>query len=77
MVVVVDHGAKGNGAAQIPTRPLCVKPSFCWSYRHMEPDVSPLLPLSWLNTVEEDGPCKEGPGNEESQNDKGMVQSSS
>lgn len=35
-----------------------------------EPDVSPLLPLPQLNMVDEHGPCKDEPGNKESQNNR-------
>lgn len=35
-----------------------------------EPDMSPLLPLPCLNTLDEDGPRKERPGNKEPQNDR-------
>lgn len=42
MVVVVDHGAKGNDVAQIPVPPLC---HLCaGAIGTEEPDMSPLLP---------------------------------
>lgn len=34
LMVVVDHGAKGNDVAQIPTQSLFIKSLFCWSYWH-------------------------------------------